>query len=597
MPDTIYKDYLMYKKDDSFITIYPNDGNYVAKASNGGIARIGGDGTFNITGQVGSTTITVHYKNNENAIYSKINVTVYDVTQKTLKEKYTIGDNLSVSDVINSRDTERWTIGSSLAGAVQANTITFDDAGRGEVEIQYHPVAGKTITYAKLWVTVEGDNTTRIEISPSSLTVKPDQEFTLTATAYGELKDQKIEWNEDYEKLQIVSKTKNSITLKSKGSLFADGEQSITCKVVAMSGIYEEGVASIHKDATATITIIRPTFKGVKSYSYESPIAVGELGMPKLVLDPENSYPDGGIRYVITSPSNYSKIAEISESTGMIRGIGPGKVSVKAILTHGGKEIKTGTATVTIKNNEIITEEMTLLKNDPSIHEFKPNSDQYGYEISKGGDIIYLGGNNSFGVKKDKVGEAQIRIYLKSNTEFTYKIINIKVCEPDDYTEQGLPSTVSLTNIKGFDAYTLSNKSGRTFSSDNKKVATVNTQGKIVGIGAGTTTVHVKDGKVEIATISVTVVAPSVTGSLGKMSVGSSVPRSQIISNYSAIESATGGTVIIRPNNNDTSYIESNGNTTVNLIKAASNPKNIVSALVVNGKETKLGQTSVNITK
>ena len=448
------------------------------------------------------------------------------------------------------------------APGTTAVTVTTKDGGKS---------ASCAVTVKAKGVAVES-----VSLDKSELTLVVGEDATLTATVKPDgATDKSVSWASDKEAVATVDEG-------GKVSAKAEGEATIT--VTTKDG---------GKTATCKVTVKAAEVKvtGIKLDKSSITIGVGE----EITLTPTIE-PDDATNKEVTWQSNDASVAAVDE-TGKVTGKAAGSATIIATTKDGGFKatcsVKVTDAGVSVTGVSLNESEIVMEVGDGAkLWETVTPSTAANKKVTWSSDKPEVADVDDNGnVEAKAVGEAVITVTTQDGgftatckVTVVGKVIPVTSVSLDKTTltlTEGGSATLTAT-VKPDDA---SNKQV-TWESDKVAVATVDENGKVTAVKAGTAviTVTTKDGgKTAKCTVTVKAATVAVTGvSLDKTSLNLMIGESAILNATVKPDNATNKEVTWSSDKTSIATVDANGKVTA---KAAGNATITATAKDGSGKK------------
>lgn len=376
------------------------------------------------------------------------------------------------------RDTITWTSSKSSVATVVNGKITAVGAGTATITATQtdKQTATCTVTVTSPVVAV-----TSVTLNKTSLSLEKGKTYTLKATVKpSDAQNATVSWSSSKTSVATVDKN-GKVTAKAAGST------TITAKTA--NG----------KTATCKVTVTIPATKIVTSSSEY--VKVGSTKTLYATLTPSNTTDK------VTWSSSDKKIVTVDKN-GKIKGIKAGSAKITATTTSGKKVtckvtvVKTAKASTSVKLNKktlsLDVDKTTTLKATVSSSSTDSrtwsSSDKKVATVDQNGVVTAL-----------KKGTAKITVKTSSGKKATCTVTVTVPSTKVSLSKETLSVKVGATaSLKA--TMTPSNSTDKlTWTSSNKKVVTVDKNGKLKGIKKGTATIQVKTSSGKTTTCKVTV--------------------------------------------------------------------------------------------
>lgn len=444
----------------------------------------------NRSGIVATFTLTV-VNNGADKIYFKDNL--HDITLK-VNETYKLPFIVEPSS--NSGDANFNLID---AGSVEYPNFSYDmttqmvkglKVGTGTIKIYVKGKNGYLSSDCKVTVVSDKVVSESITVSKTSLTLNPNETYQLSASILPENSN-------TFNKVIWATKSKN-ITVSSDGLVTALAAG--TAVVYARSSEYDSlnNDYPYNHEATCTITV-----NGVTPTTPSQPQIVSSISLNKNSMDILAGKTSSDLKATsntnVSWTSNNTNICTV-DGNGTITALREGSAIITASTTDG----KTSSCTINVYGNKI-----TLNANSFNLQKGKSTSalciassniseDTIASVTSSNSKILKASlSNGSITLKGLKVSNSKVNVIvtMKSGATATCKVKVVK----DKVTVSKLKLSQTKLTMKKGEAFTLSISATPisttdkiTWSSSNKKIATINKNGKIVAKKKGTVTITAK---------------------------------------------------------------------------------------------------------
>ena len=515
-----------------------------------------------VTGvKAGSATITV--KTNDGGKTATCAVTVeakavavesvsLDKSELTLE----VGDEATLTATVSPADaTDKEVSWSSSDPSV----ATVDEGGKvvakapGTTAVTVTTKDGAKSASCAVTVKAKGVAVESVSLDKSELTLIVGEDATLTATVKPDgATDKSVSWASDKEAVATVDEG-------GKVSAKAEGEATIT--VTTKDG---------GKTATCKVTVKAAEVKvtGIKLDKSSITIGVGE----EITLTPTIE-PDDATDKTVTWQSNDASVAAVDE-TGKVTGKAAGSATIIATTKDGGFKatcsVKVTDAGVSVTGVSLNESEIVMEVGDGAkLWETVTPSTAANKKVTWSSDKPEVADVDDNGnVEAKAVGEAVITVTTQDGgftatckVTVVGKVIPVTSVSLDKTTltlTEGGSATLTAT-VKPDDA---SNKQV-TWESDKVAVATVDENGKVTAVKAGTAviTVTTKDGgKTAKCTVTVKAATVAVTGvSLDKSSINMEVGEKVVLNATVAPSTATNKEVTWSSDKTSIATVDANG--------------------------------------
>ena len=462
------------------------------------------------------------------------------------------------------------------------SVATVDDSGKvvakapGTTAVTVTTKDGAKSASCAVTVKAKGVAVESVSLDKSELTLIVGEDATLTATVKPDgATDKSVSWASDKEAVATVDEG-------GKVSAKAEGEATIT--VTTKDG---------GKTATCKVTVKAAEVKvtGIKLDKSSITIGVGE----EITLTPTIE-PDDATDKTVTWQSNDASVAAVDE-TGKVTGKAAGSATIIATTKDGGFKatcsVKVTDAGVSVTGVSLNESEIVMEVGDGAkLWETVTPSTAANKKVTWSSDKPEVADVDDNGnVEAKAVGEAVITVTTQDGgftatckVTVVGKVIPVTSVSLDKTTltlTEGGSATLTAT-VKPDDA---SNKQV-TWESDKVAVATVDENGKVTAVKAGTAviTVTTKDGgktaKCTVTVKAATVAVTSVT--LDKTSLALQIGESAILNATVKPDNATNKEVTWSSSNTGIATVDANGKVTA---KAAGNATITATAKDGSGKK------------
>ena len=326
---------------------------------------------------------------------------------------------------------------------------------------------------------------TGIKLDVASKTVVKGETFTLTATVLPEdAANKSVTWTTSNENIASVAQGK--VTAKAVGTA--------TITATTANG----------KTATCTVTVKAPDATGIKLDVASKTVVKGETFTLTATVLPE----DAANKSVTWTTSN-KKVAVVDKN-GKVTAKAGGTAIIKATTTNG----ITATCKITVASVQLNTSKITLQKGKSTtvvkIIERTPSKDKVQSYKSSNKKVAVVDKNGKVTAKA--TGKATITVTMKSGATAKY---TVTVQKGKVTTKSVSLDKKSVTLLKGKKKTLTATRNPLTatekitWSSSDKKVATVDKNGKVTAKGSGKATITAKTANGKKASCKITV--PGVT--------------------------------------------------------------------------------------
>lgn len=415
-------------------------------------------------------------------------------TSLTLKEGETAALTATVKPDNAVDKTVTWSTDNEAVATVADGTVTAKAEGTATITVS--TVNGKT---ADCTVTVKKNivNPTGISLSQTALSLKAGQTAVLTATVAPEnATDKTVTWSSDNTNVATVAN--GTVTA------IANGTATVTASTV--NG----------KTATCTVTVTTDV-ESVTLDKTEAIVGKGATLTLTAAINPSNAS-DKSLTWV----SSDEKVATVDQN-GTITGVkaGTADITVKAANDKSAVcKVTVSQVTLNAKNVPLqVKKSTTALKATVSA-----KGDSVASWKSSNTKIVKVNSKGKL-TATSKTGKATVTVTTKSGAKAS---CTVKVQKGKVTTKSISLSSKKLTLLKGKSATLtvtrnpISATEKITWSSSNKKIATVNSKGKVTAKKAGKATITAKTSNGKKATCKVTVKNATVklTKTSGTVKVG-----------------------------------------------------------------------------
>ena len=346
-----------------------------------------------------------------------------------------------------------------------------------------------------------GDGVQSVSITPSSVKLKQDQKYQLSATMYpSNVADAELAYKSSDEDIVSVDETTGRITANEEGSAI------ITVYVVGQESVKDTCEVTVSNEVADTVDIKLNT-SNVK-------INVGETYNLKYTLTPKN-VSDYSIQY----ESEDESVATVDDN-GHVRGVGAGTTTVTVRETVHGVEASatvtvvrqsSGTSNVAVSGVSLNKTSLKLNVNDTfelkaTVSPSNASNKTISWESSNT-SIVSVDGKGK--IYAHKAGTATITVKTNNgkSATCTVKVSNVSAGKITlDKTKATMRVGKTLT-LKA--TITPANTTDKkvTWKSSDKKIATVSSSGKITAKNTGKVTITATTSNGKKATCTVTVKA------------------------------------------------------------------------------------------
>ena len=344
---------------------------------------------------------------------------------------------------------------------------------------------------ATVVVTVSNNviNPTAVSLNISSKSIYVGDSFNLIATVSpSNATNKQITW----------SSSNNKVASVNNGRVTGIGAGTATITAKTSNG----------KTATAKITVTKKTINPTSITLNTSSLTIGEGKSSTLVA---TVLPANANNKTVTWSSSNNSIATVTN--GKVTGKKAGNTIITAKTSNG----LTATAKVTVTKNSVPVTGVSLNKSSISLVE--GNSETLVATITPSNatdkSLIWISSNTNIAtvtngkVLAKKAGNAVITVKTGNGKTATAKVtVKAKTVVPTSIKLDKTSGTLLSTRTTTLTATVLpanANNKTVTWSSSDKSVATVNSNGKITGKKAGTATITAKTSNGKTATYKVTV--------------------------------------------------------------------------------------------
>lgn len=398
-------------------------------------------------------------------------------TVLTLKEGETAKLTATVKPDNAADKTVTWSTDNAAVATVAGGTVTAKAEGTATITVS--TVNGKTAACA---VTVKKNivNPTGIRLSQTGLSLKAGQTAVLTATVAPEnATDKTVAWTSDNTGVATVA----------NGTVTAVANGTATITAATVNG----------KTATCTVTVTTDV-ESVTLDQTEAIVGKGTTLTLKAVINPSTAS-DKSLTWV----SSNEKVATVDQN-GTVTGVkaGTADITVKAAndksavckVTVSSVTLNAKTVPLQVKKSTTALKATVSAKGD-SVESWKSSNTKVVKVNSKGKLTA-----------TSKTGKATVTVTTKSGAKAS---CTVKVQKGKVTAKSISLSSTKMTLLKGKSATLtvtrnpISATEKITWSSSDKKVATVNSKGKVTAKKAGKATITAKTSNGKKATCKVTV--------------------------------------------------------------------------------------------
>ena len=467
-----------------------------------GVATVSDDGLVTAVAP-GKTAITVTTNDGgkttscEVTVKAKvIPVTGVSLSQSTLSltegESGQLKATVSPSNATNKDVT--WTSSNtSVANVSSDGTVTAKKAGTATITVKTAD-QGKTAT-CEVTVKAKTYPVTGVSLSQSSLTLKVDETFRLTATVSpSNATNKDVSW----------SSSKTSVaTVSSDGTVTAKAVGSATITVTTADG---------SKKATCSVTVQSVSVTGVSLNPATMSLVVGSTGNLTATVSPSNA-----TNKAVTYSSSNPAVAKAS-SDGVVTALAAGSTTITVKTADGGK---TATCIVTVKKATVAVTGVTVTRSSMTLgvgesyklgYSIKPSNatDQSVTWFSRYAPVAKVASDGT--VTGISPGTAEIVVLTNDGNYTASCMITVKAVSVAVTGVSLDKSSMSLVagstgTLKATIAPSTATNKGVTWSSSNTAVATVSTSGVVTANAAGAATITcttADGGKTATCAVSIT---------------------------------------------------------------------------------------------
>lgn len=501
-------------------TIEPEDAdnkNVIWSSSDEEIATVSDNGEITALKE-GNVEITATTQDGEKIAICKVNVNkiekpvtnvILDKNELTLEEEQV--ENLTAT--IEPEDADNKNI---IWSSSDKNIVTVDNEGKvtaykeGIADIIVTTKDGEKSATCRVTVNKKKRLVENVILNKNELILEEGQSETLVATINPNNADNKnVSWFSNNEEVaevkegKILAKKagKADITVKTE-----DGEKTATCKV------------------TVNMKKIRPT--KVELDKKEAILYIGESDNINLkaTITPNNCNTDNTLQW----SSNNSKIATV-DSNGLVKAVSNGQTTIKVKTANNyGAECKiiVHTKPKSIKlNKDTLNLDLSGTKQEKLLVTFEPRGVDIYNKLTWSSSDSSIASVSSDGTVKAKAN-GTVEIKVDSENGKTAKcIVNVQTSLTDIELKENnivLNSTESnnTSQLNVVKYPTTANANDKlTWSSSNKDVATVDSNGKVTAVGTGTAEIKVLTENNKSKTCQVTVNTSPTSVSLDKTNI------------------------------------------------------------------------------
>ena len=515
-----------------------------------------------VTGvKAGSATITVTTTDGGKTATCKVTVEAKPVAVESVsldKSELTleVGDEATLTATVSPADASDKEVSWSSS---DPSVATVDEGGKvvakapGTTAVTVTTKDGAKSASCAVTVKAKGVAVESVSLDKSELTLIVGEDATLTATVKPDgATDKSVSWASDKEAVATVDEG-GKVTAKAEGEATItvttkDGGKTATCKV--------------------TVTAAEVKVTGIKLDKSSITIGVGE----EITLTPTIE-PDDATDKTVTWQSNDASVAAVDE-TGKVTGKAAGSATIIATTKDGGFKatcsVKVTDAGVSVTGVSLNESEIVMEVGDGAkLWETVTPSTAANKKVTWSSDKPEVADVDDNGnVEAKAVGEAVITVTTQDGgftatckVTVVGKVIPVTSVSLDKTTltlTEGGSATLTAT-VKPDDA---SNKQV-TWESDKVAVATVDENGKVTAVKAGTAviTVTTKDGgKTAKCTVTVKAATVAVTGvSLDKSSINMEVGEKVVLNATVAPSTATNKEVTWSSDKTSIATVDANG--------------------------------------
>ncbi len=522
------------------------------KSSNPSVASVSADGTVKAL-KNGTATITCKTDEGGYTASCKVTVVTAPTALKLSKTSATIYTTRSVklkATVSPSTATNKavtWT--SSNRGVAQVTSDgTVKGIKAGTATITCKTKDGGLKATCKI--------TVKQKIAVTSIKLNVSSKNIYTGKTY-KLTPQFTPSNATFKDVTWKTSNKSVATVDSEGRVkgLKAGTVTITC------------TSKDNSKAKATCKItVRVKVTGIKLNKTSASVFVDDKITLKATVTPSNAT-NKSVKWT----SSNTKIATVS-SKGVVKGIKPGKVTITCTTVNGGLKAK---CTVTVKK-VIKSKKVTLNYKSRTIDDGKtltlvptitPSNTSYKTVTWTSSDKKVAKVSSKGVVKAISPGKATITCTVKDSGVTAKCVITVKAVAVKSVKLNKTDITVNVGSSyklkPTFNPSNASNK-GVTWKSSNPKVATVDANGVVKGVGAGKAkiTCTTKDGKkVASCTVTVKIVKPTAI-KLNKTSINLKRNKTYTLKATVSPTNATNKNVKWKSSNTKVAKVDSNGKVT-----------------------------------
>ena len=447
------------------------------------------------------------------------------------------------------------------SGEAVITAVTRDGSYQKQCKVTVvQPVTGISLTLDNLKLAVGKSKTLKANIEPADATNK------------------KLQWESSDESVAVVT---------SSGVVRAKGPGNATILVTTADGGYS---ASCNISVYTAVT-------GVKISADTVTIPKGEKRILTATIEPANAQ-----NQELTWASSNTDIVKIDAVTGQVTGRAIGTAKVTVTTSDGGftdscivevVQLATGVtlsfSSISLDAGKTKTLSATVTPAGATLKTVTwSSSDEKIAKVSSKGTItaVSAGTATITATSKDGAASATCRVTVKqpatsitlkstSGTDLTTKTMKIAVG-----SKKTVVATIAPANVTN---------SGITWSTSDKKIATVSSDGVVKGIKAGTVKITAKsaDGATS-TTIKIKIFTPETAITLNKTSMTLKVGSSSTITPTIKPSNATYKTVKWTSSNYDVATVDSNGKVTAKGVGYAE-----ITATTTQGGKTAVCKVSV----
>ena len=474
----------------------------VATVSSSGVVKAlaGGSCTITATSSGGQkATCTVSVSQDAQAVTLDKNILTLYVSQQ-----YTLKTTLTPSTATVNNYT--WT---------SSNTAVAVVSSAGKITAVKEGVAVITVSIGSVKATCTVNVVTKIPVTgitiPNEVSLLKGESYAIDSTiSPSNASNKNITWTSSNTSVATVS---SSGVVKAVGT----GRAVITAKT--SDGGYTD---------TCNIYVTQKV-TGVKITTTDTKVAVGKT---KTLI--ANVFPTDATNRSVTWSSSNTSVVTVTQ-TGVIKGIKSGSATITVTTADGGYTascnvnvyiavtgVKLNATSLTVPKGETKMLSAIVSPSNATDQTMKwTSSDSSIASVSSAGQVtakktgsVVITATTTDGYYKATCKIVVVQLATKVTLDYTSVTLNVGKTKTLKATLK--PSTVTNKTIK--------------WSSSNKKIAKVNSSGKITAVAAGTVTIKAKsgDGKV-YATCRVTVIQPVTSIKLGSKTASVKIGRMKVI--------------------------------------------------------------------